>query len=97
MVTFDGRGNGRSDRPSEPEAYREEEFADDALAVMEATGTATRPCSCPCRAAPSGRCCSPHEHPDRVEGLVVHRTGLPFAGHAALKAIQEFSEPRDDR
>ena len=39
VVTFDGRGNGKSDRPSEPEAYVESEFAADALAVMDATGT----------------------------------------------------------
>src|SRR5213592_3008738 len=39
VVTFDGRGNGRSDRPPGPDAYREEEFAGDALAVMDATGT----------------------------------------------------------
>ena len=40
VVTFDGRGNGRSDRPSEPEAYAESEFAADALAVLDATATA---------------------------------------------------------
>ena len=39
VVTFDGRGSGRSDRPNDPEAYREEEFAADALAVMDATAT----------------------------------------------------------
>ena len=39
VITFDGRGNGRSDRPPEPEAYREEEFAADALAVLDATDT----------------------------------------------------------
>src|SRR5438552_13380195 len=39
VVTFDGRGNGRSDRPQEPEAYAEQEFAADALAVLDATGT----------------------------------------------------------
>ena len=39
VLTFDGRGNGRSDRPPEPDAYREEEFAADALAVMDATDT----------------------------------------------------------
>src|SRR3954452_7814846 len=39
VLTFDGRGNGKSDRPAEPEAYGEQEFADDALAVMDATGT----------------------------------------------------------
>src|SRR3546814_2834608 len=39
VVTFDGRGNGRSDRPQDPEAYDEREFAADALAVLDATET----------------------------------------------------------
>lgn len=39
VVTFDPRGNGRSGRPHEPELYAEREFAADALAVMDATGT----------------------------------------------------------
>jgi pimeloyl-ACP methyl ester carboxylesterase len=39
VVTFDGRGNGRSDRPRDPAAYDEREFAADALAVMDATET----------------------------------------------------------
>src|SRR5918998_1985830 len=37
VLTFDGRGNGRSDRPER--GYGEREFAADALAVMDATGT----------------------------------------------------------
>ena len=37
VLTFDGRGNGRSDRPDT--GYDEREFAADALAVMDATGT----------------------------------------------------------
>ncbi len=41
VLTFDGRGNGRSDRPQEPRAYAEEEFAADAVAVMNATDTRT--------------------------------------------------------
>jgi len=40
VVTFDPRGNGRSDRPRKPAAYGEQEFAADALAVMDATETA---------------------------------------------------------
>ena len=39
VVTFDGRGNGRSDRPAGAPAYVAAEFAADALAVMDATGT----------------------------------------------------------
>lgn len=37
-LTFDPRGNGRSDRPTDPCAYEESVFADDALAVLDATG-----------------------------------------------------------
>jgi pimeloyl-ACP methyl ester carboxylesterase/predicted glycosyltransferase len=39
VVTFDGRGNGRSDRPLGADAYRTDEFAADAVAVMGATNT----------------------------------------------------------
>ena len=40
VLTFDGRGNGRSDRPAT--GYGEAEFAADALAVMDATATEQR-------------------------------------------------------
>jgi pimeloyl-ACP methyl ester carboxylesterase/predicted glycosyltransferase len=39
VITFDGRGNGRSDRPNGADAYSIDEFAADALAVMDATNT----------------------------------------------------------
>jgi pimeloyl-ACP methyl ester carboxylesterase/predicted glycosyltransferase len=39
VLTFDGRGNGRSDRPATAEAYADTEFVADALAVMDQTGT----------------------------------------------------------
>ena len=39
VVTFDGRGNGRSDRPPGAAAYADTEFVADAIAVLDATGT----------------------------------------------------------
>jgi pimeloyl-ACP methyl ester carboxylesterase len=39
VVTTDGRGNGRSDRPQEPAAYTLEEYVADAVAILDATGT----------------------------------------------------------
>ncbi|HET8784562.1 MAG TPA: alpha/beta hydrolase [Candidatus Limnocylindrales bacterium] len=39
VVTFDGRGNGRSDRPAHSDAYADTEYVADALAVLDATGT----------------------------------------------------------
>jgi pimeloyl-ACP methyl ester carboxylesterase len=39
VITYDGRGNGRSDRPSDPEAYADMELVEDGVAVLDATGT----------------------------------------------------------
>jgi pimeloyl-ACP methyl ester carboxylesterase/predicted glycosyltransferase len=36
VVTFDGRGNGLSDRPQDPAAYLDPEFVEDAAAVLDA-------------------------------------------------------------
>ncbi|HET7312710.1 MAG TPA: alpha/beta fold hydrolase [Mycobacteriales bacterium] len=39
VITMDGRGNGRSDRPRDPAAYTTDEYVADALAVLDETGT----------------------------------------------------------
>jgi pimeloyl-ACP methyl ester carboxylesterase/predicted glycosyltransferase len=39
VITFDGRGNGQSDRPPGVDSYRSSEYAADALEIMDATGT----------------------------------------------------------
>ena len=38
VITVEGRGNGRADRPRTAEAYRDREYVDDAIAVLDATG-----------------------------------------------------------
>ncbi len=69
VVTFDGRGSGDSDRPVGAASYLDSEYAADALAVLDATGTE--------RAVLAGLSCgatwSVHvaaRHPDRVDGVV---------------------------
>jgi pimeloyl-ACP methyl ester carboxylesterase len=39
VVTFDGRGNGLSARPSDAAAYMDDEFVEDAAAVLDAAGS----------------------------------------------------------
>jgi pimeloyl-ACP methyl ester carboxylesterase len=39
VLTFDGRGSGRSDKPTGAEAYADKEFVADAVAVLDATTT----------------------------------------------------------
>jgi pimeloyl-ACP methyl ester carboxylesterase/predicted glycosyltransferase len=38
VITVEGRGNGRADRPAAAEAYVDREYVDDAVAVLDATG-----------------------------------------------------------
>ena len=95
VLTFDGRGNGRSDRPPGVGAYVESEFAADALAVMDATGTD--------RAVLAGLSCGAlwgtllaADHPDRVLGLVYIGPAVPLApGHAERAITDRFEEELD--
>jgi pimeloyl-ACP methyl ester carboxylesterase/predicted glycosyltransferase len=80
VVTFDGRGNGRSDRPSEPEAYAESEFAADAIAVMDATQTARAIIVGFSLGAQRGLLLAAN-HPERVEAAVFVGPSYPGGGH----------------
>jgi len=77
VITFDGRGNGRSDRPAEPEAYAETEFAADALAVMDATGTDRAVLVCLSRGAERSLHLTA-AHPERVAGIVFIAPAVPL-------------------
>ncbi len=86
VVTFDGRGSGRSGRPVGAAAYADSEYAADAVAVLDATGTD--------RAVLVGFSCgaawSVHvaaRHPDRVSGIVAisPACGLSIASPAREK------------
>ncbi len=78
VVTFDGRGNGRSNRPVGAEAYRTSEFAADALAVMDATGTG-RAVLVALSAGSFWALELGAFHPDRVAGIVFIGAALPLA------------------
>jgi pimeloyl-ACP methyl ester carboxylesterase/predicted glycosyltransferase len=69
VVTFDGRGNGRSDRPAGVAPYAPHEFAADTLAVMDEVGVdhATL-VACSCGALWSTIVAA--DHPERVDGIV---------------------------
>ena len=74
VVTFDGRGNGRSDRPGGAAAYSEREFAADALTVMDATATERAVLvSLSCGALWSTLLAA--DHPGRVDGRAPGQTG----------------------
>ena len=91
VVTFDGRGNGRSDRPGVAAAYSEREFAADALAVMEATATRRAVLvSVSCGALWSTLMAA--EHPDRVAGLVYLTPAVALAPPHPERTVHSFLE-----
>src|SRR5215210_7959276 len=95
VITFDGRCNGKSDRPSEPEAYAEEEFAADALAVMEATDTDEAVLVALSRGAERSLLLGA-KHPQRVTGMVFVAPALPLPPAVPRAAATEvFNERRD--
>ena len=66
VIVFDPRGNGRSDRPDDPAAYSPLETMQDALAVLDATGT-ERAVSVSLSAGTLPAIALAAQHPDRVE------------------------------
>ena len=94
VITFDGRGNGRSDRPPGAAAYHPDEFALDTLAVMNATATATASLvalSCGARWATILAA----EHPERVEKAVFIGPALALAPSHPEREAHAFDEPLD--
>ena len=76
VLTFDGRGNGRSDRPAA--GYDEREFAADALAVMNATAT-ERAVLVSLSLGAQRALMLAAEHPNRVAGAVFICPAVPLA------------------
>ena len=95
VVVSDGRGNGKSDRPLEPEAYVETEFAADALAVMDATGTEHAVVASLSRGAERSLHLAA-AHPERVDGIAFIAPALPLGSTLPrAREHQIFTERRE--
>ena len=94
VVTFDGRGNGRSDRPHGAEAYVAQEFAADALAVMDATGTDSALLVALSRGTHWATLLAA-DHPERVDGVVYIGSAVPHAAASAERAAFGFDAELD--
>src|SRR5919198_3570877 len=76
-ITYDGGGNGLSGRPVQPEAFADDRFLADLVAVLDATGTE--------RAVLVGLCVDgvwrairlAAEQPERLLGIVAFAAGVP--------------------
>ena len=92
VITFDGRGNGRSDRPET--GYDEAEFAADALAVMDATGT-DRAALVSLSMGAQRALILAADHPERVESSVFICPAVPFGGPITGRGMHSWSKELD--
>ena len=88
VITVEGRGNGRADRPGTAEAYSDQNYVDDAIAAMDATGVD--------RAVIAGVSMGARHalqlaawYPERAAGVVAIGTALPWP------VPPDFSVPKD--
>ncbi|MDN5934531.1 MAG: alpha/beta hydrolase, partial [Pseudonocardia sp.] len=91
VVAVDGRGNGRSDRPTDPAAYADRELVADAVAVLDATGT-DRAVAVGLSLGGRHALMLAADHPDRVSGVVAIGTALPWPPPPWFDDVQESYE-----
>ncbi|MGZ5398514.1 MAG: alpha/beta fold hydrolase [Nocardioides sp.] len=102
VVSIDPRGNGRSDRPTDPAAYTDVEYVADLIAVMDELAIE--------RAVLVGLCMSAYYalaaaawHPDRVTGVVaiatwaVEGTPTPERGPDYALGVEQWDGPYTGR
>jgi pimeloyl-ACP methyl ester carboxylesterase len=77
VVTFDPRGNGRSDRPSDPEGYGVHVEAVHTLALLDEVGVDRCLLLAHCGAAPVALVLAAN-HPERVAGALFMSPSLPL-------------------
>jgi pimeloyl-ACP methyl ester carboxylesterase/predicted glycosyltransferase len=91
VVTFDGRGNGRSDRPAGAEAYSTTEFADDSLMVMDATAT-ERATLVSLSSGALWATVLAADHPGRVESIVYVGPGVALVSNHPDRDVSPFED-----
>jgi pimeloyl-ACP methyl ester carboxylesterase/predicted glycosyltransferase len=92
VVTFDGLGSGRSDRPAGTARFTHDAFAEDALAVLDATETATAilvALSCGTLSAVQLAA----DHPERALGIVSLGPAVSLAPPHPEREVHPFHEP----
>ena len=95
VVTFDGRGCGRSDRPRGPAAYTRHEYVADALAVLDATAV-ERVVLVALSRAGGWALQLAADHGDRVLGIVAIAPAAPVTTPHPSAMVYPFDEQLDE-
>jgi len=94
VVTFDARGNGRSDRPRDPRAYDEREIVADAVAVLDAVGVERAAVVCLSNGAHRALLLA-DAYPDRVERIAFICPAVPLGEPLPERTVHSFDDELD--
>ena len=94
VITYDGPGNGQSDRVTDPARYSADAYAADALAVLDACGVERAIVVGLSMGGQYGTALAA-SHPDRVSGLVLVGPSLPLVPPSPERAViaEHFTMP----
>ncbi|QMU58029.1 MAG: alpha/beta fold hydrolase [Boseongicola sp.] len=95
VITYDPRGNGKSDRPYTPEGYSLEAIVDDVVAVLDATGT-EKAVLVGLSFSSAVSFAAAARYPDRVQAVVSTGAWTPLAPplNDRVDATAEHSDPQ---
>ena len=93
-ITFDGRGNGKSDRPDDVAAYTLDQYVADALAVMDATGAGTAIVVGLSFGGMLASILAAH-HPERVKAIILAGTAAMIGPGYPYMTPQHFVQVQD--
>lgn len=94
VLTFDGRGTGRSSAPAGAEAYTHLQFADDIRAVLDATAT-TRAVLVALSCGATWAVQFAADHPERTAGVVAICPAIALTPGLPERHVHAFDEPLD--
>src|SRR5258707_3853500 len=93
-IAYDGRGNGKSDRPADVAAYALDQYVADALAVMDATA-AGRAIVVGLSFAGMIACVLAAHHPERVRAAILAGTAASIGPSYPYVTPQHFLATRE--
>lgn len=94
VITYDPRGNGKSDRPDSPEAYDFGLLVDDVIAVMDATGTRKATLVGFSMSTGVAFACAA-KYPDRVHSVVSTAASTPIVAPLEERAAARDAVPAE--
>jgi pimeloyl-ACP methyl ester carboxylesterase/predicted glycosyltransferase len=89
-ITYDPRGNGKSDKPIDPGAFGQGNYVADALAVLDATGTREAIVFGYSQSGPTCAILASH-HPDRVTAVISVGAHCPLVPRHAHNTEERYN------